>query len=156
MQRSLRERLRTVLYADGGPGRDGRPVGDGGSERAGRTATATDGGQPTDQAPGTDIDITTHYAGGDARLDTLGNGAESEDLHVEHVTDPTGMAAADVEQLVESYCRDGVDVTTFVGTNRVAASELVAAAFAELRDRLDPAAQAELDEVESQLDDALV
>ena len=133
MRRTFRDTDRTV------PAVDGRPVTDGGQSPVEGNEEATS------------LDITAAYAERDrdpAAVDADGTLAE---LGTPHVEAPTEMGSGDVEALVGRYRNHGVEAATFAGSNCAAATGLVAAAFEELRGRVNSEVQAELDAVEAQL-----
>jgi len=118
----------------------------------------TDGGAPTGSDPKTNGKASgpvSRYDPPESQLEALGNGTSLAELDTPHLDDPTGVSASDIDGVVSEYHHSGVDATTFVASNRLAATELVAAAFAELRERTDEAVHEDIDEVAAELDAAV-
>jgi methyl-accepting chemotaxis protein len=138
MTRSFRRVLRSAL------GRDGRPVPDGG-----RTVEQSSEGDRAAKP------ITAHYGVEGTDLARLGNGAGLPDIGAAHVDRPTDVTASDIEGVVDRYRREGIDSTTFVASNRPAATGMVAAAFDALRERLDPSTHDDIEAVEAELTEAI-
>lgn len=111
---------------------------------------ATDDGETDGMARG----ILSRYDPETARLASLGNGQSLRDIETRHLDAPTGLAASDAERLAGRYRDAGVDASTFVASHGPAVDGLVAAAFDELRERLDGGTTA-LDEVEAELSASL-
>jgi len=137
--------------ADPGPGDNEPTAAD--PETGDNEPTAAD--PPTDDSPTEPPDVTAAYATQDGHLSEVDTDGTLTELGAPHVEAPTGMGNGDVEALVERYHSDGVGAGTFAGSNRAAATGLVAAAFDELRERVDPAAHDDLAAVEEQLTEGL-
>jgi|GEM_PF-107719 methyl-accepting chemotaxis protein len=152
MARRLREQLRTVLDLDGSPGTGG---GQSTERRDSEMSTKgqDDGDENGETAP--PPDVAAAYVASDPHLPEVDADGALAELDAPHVEAPAGMRNGDVEALVERYRSEGVGAGTFAGSNRAAATGLVAAAFDELRERVDPARRADVDAVETQLTDGL-
>jgi methyl-accepting chemotaxis protein len=98
--------------------------------------------------------ILSRYSAETERLASLGNGQSLRDVGTLHLDEPTAVTTADAERLAGRYREAGVDASTFVASHGPAVEGLVAAAFDDLRDRLD-ADGTVLDEVEAELSASL-
>jgi len=137
--------------ADGDAEAEGtEPAANGDSESVDGTGKAerADG----DESDATEADVSSADTGTiGERLAELDGGETLTELGAPHVDDPIGVAPETVEDTVETYRAAGIDAGTFVDSNRVAATGLVAVAFDELRGRVDPATHDDLDAVQAQL-----
>jgi methyl-accepting chemotaxis protein len=106
------------------------------------------------RADGSTRRILSRYSADTGRLASLGNGQSLRDVGTAHLDEPTAMTTADAERLAGRYRDAGVDASTFVASHGPAVEGLVAAAFDDLRVRLD-GGEGILDEVEAALSASL-
>jgi len=96
--------------------------------------------------------LLSRYSADTERLASLGNGQSLRDVGTVHLDEPTAVTTADAERLAGRYREAGVDASTFVASHGPAVEGLVAAAFDDLRGRLDGEA-AVVDDLHGQVED---